>query len=67
MEEDSVCRLEIKDNFDYVASLHPDTTMQDTSIVIKPGLGVDPVKEPGLGFHRSTRVNSGQSELTRKN
>jgi hypothetical protein len=31
MEEDSVCRLEIKDNFDYVASLHPDTTMQDTT------------------------------------
>jgi hypothetical protein len=28
-----------------------------TTIVIKPGLGVDPVKEPGLGLHGLTRVN----------
>jgi hypothetical protein len=27
------------------------------SIVIKPGLGVDPAKEPGPGFHGSTRIN----------
>jgi len=30
-------------------------------IVIKPGSGVDPAKEPGLGFYGSTRVNPGQS------
>jgi hypothetical protein len=27
------------------------------SIVIKPGPGIDPAKEPGSGFHGSTRVN----------
>jgi len=37
------------------------------SIVIKPGPGVDPAKGPGPGFHGSTRVNSGQPGLTRKN
>ena len=37
------------------------------TIVIKPGSGVDPAKGPGLGFHGSTRVNSGQSGLTREN
>jgi hypothetical protein len=26
-------------------------------IVIKPGLGTDPVKEPGPGFYGSTQVN----------
>jgi hypothetical protein len=30
------------------------------SIVIKPIPGIDPVKGPGPGFYRSTRVNSGQ-------
>jgi hypothetical protein len=30
-------------------------------IVIKPGSGVDPDKEPGLGFYGSTRINPGQS------
>jgi hypothetical protein len=35
-------------------------------IVIKPDPGVDPVKEPGLGFYGSTRVNSGQPGSTRK-
>jgi hypothetical protein len=28
------------------------------TIVIKPGLGVDPAKEPGLGLHGLSRVNS---------
>jgi hypothetical protein len=37
------------------------------TIVIKPGLGIDPTKGPGLGFQGSTRVNSGQPGLTRKN
>jgi len=35
-------------------------------IVIKPGLGVDPAKEPGPGFHGSTWVNSGQPEKLKK-
>jgi hypothetical protein len=26
-------------------------------IVIKPGLGPDPAKGPGPGFHGSTRIN----------
>jgi hypothetical protein len=29
-------------------------------IVFKPGLGIDPAKRPGPGFHGSTRVNPGQ-------
>jgi hypothetical protein len=37
------------------------------SIVIKPGPGVDPAKGPGPGFQGSTRVNSGQPGLIRKN
>jgi hypothetical protein len=37
------------------------------TIVIKPGQGVDSAKGPGPGFHGSTRVNSGQPGLTRKN
>ena len=36
-------------------------------IVIKPGPGVDPAKGPGPRFQGSTRVNSGQPGLTRKN
>jgi hypothetical protein len=37
------------------------------SIVIKPGPGVDPAKEPGLGFYGSTRVNPDQSGKFFKN
>jgi len=33
------------------------------NIDIKPGLGIDPVKEPGSGFYGPTRVNS-SNELT---
>ena len=33
------------------------STLEPVTIVIKPGLGVDPAKGPGLGFHGSTRVN----------
>jgi hypothetical protein len=36
------------------------------NIVIKPSLGVDPGKEPGLGFHGSTRINSGQPGKIKK-
>jgi hypothetical protein len=36
-------------------------------IVIKPDPGIDPIKESGLGFYGSTRVNSGQPGSTRKN
>jgi len=35
-------------------------------IVIKPDPGIDPVKEPGLGFHRSTRVKPDQPGLILK-
>ena len=32
-------------------------------MVIKPGLGVGPVKEPGSGFHGSIWINLGQPDL----
>jgi hypothetical protein len=28
-----------------------------TTIIFKPGLGVNPAKEPGPGLHKLTRVN----------
>jgi len=35
-------------------------------IVIKSGLGINPVKESGLEFHGLTRVNSGQPGKIKK-
>jgi len=36
------------------------------TIVIKPGMGVDPAKGPGHGFHGSTQVNLGQPGKIKK-
>lgn len=34
-----------------------ETYIHIVCIVIKPGLGADPAKRPGPGFHGSTRIN----------
>lgn len=47
--------------------LFPRGNLRKTSIVIKSGSGVDLAKGPGPGFHRSTRVNLGQSGKIKKN